>query len=795
MSKLDGSLTHAMAVWHADLDYARSGEYPYLDPDVVRNRKVPVVVTYSGNPAVLQAAGLDTGFNQGDVISGQVALADVERLEAVPAVVSIALVPTPRVLLDSSVKEMRVPWKVPPTTPWPGKGAGVIVAVIDTGIDIFHDSFRKADGTTRILELWDQAATVGGSLPPAAFQQIGKVYSAAQINAGITAGPPFASVDTNGHGTHVAGTAAGNGVQDDRCSKPGRYVGVAPEADLVIVKAIALPTGSTPNVLDAMQWCAQARARHPGNKPVAINCSFGTDSGPHDGTSAMDVWVDGILKPTGAAIPAGLAFVIAAGNSGELEIHESGIVPANGSVTVSFTMPETSLKADQIDIWYTGTAALTVTLTAPPNPALPGTNTIGPVAPGTFTTFPLGLMQISVNSFSTPSTANNKKNLSLTIAAPPPPPPPAKPPAPIAMRSGVWQLKLTETAGVAAGWDAWFNIEHGDGFPTFHLPTDPNGPPPARRRENTVGSPGTSRSAITVANYDDGSGELAPSSSRWIPVTPVGTPAGEVKPTIAAPGEGIAAPRSRDDPDSQSSCCDQKVINKSGTSMASPHVAGLVALMMQKNRALTFEQIRARLQRSARVDGIPAAEVPPVFDPGLNIRANHLWGSGKVNAAAALAEVPAAPGGVGGGSGFILNEAEWGYTPHTIFSRLGEWRTRVGPRPGLMLVAALISEHVDEVLRLIQTNRVVMVAWHRNGGPRLVRHLLYVQPGDLTLMPEVVDGCDVPQLMRNFLPMLQRFGSERLRDDLSRYTSFACLWPGAALQRLDDAALSLAGAS
>ena len=67
------------------------------------------------------------------------------------------------------------------------------------------------------------------------------MYTAPQINAALTAGPPFASKDTNGHGTHVAGIAAGSGRQDDRCSFPGRYVGVAPDADLLVVKAIGVP--------------------------------------------------------------------------------------------------------------------------------------------------------------------------------------------------------------------------------------------------------------------------------------------------------------------------------------------------------------------------------------------------------------------------------------------------------------------------------------------------------------------------------------------------------------------------
>ena len=79
--------------------------------------------------------------------------------------------------------------------------------------------------------------------------------------------------------------------------------------------------------------------------------------------------------------------------------------------------------------------------------------------------------------------------------------------------------------------------------------------------------------------------------------------------------------------------------------MAAPHVAGVVALMFAKNPTLTFEQVRAHLQHSTRIDGIPTAEVPPIFDALIQIRAGHIWGSGKVHAAIALAEMPAATSG------------------------------------------------------------------------------------------------------------------------------------------------------
>ena len=797
MAKFDAKLQQALALWQADLGYARSGAHPELKVKDVEARRVSVTVTHTDDLGPLRAAGLDAGFNQAGVVSGVIFLRDVERLAAVPTVVSIDLEPVFRMMLDGTVAEMRVPWKITPATPAPGKGAGVIVAVIDTGIDIFHDSFRKADGTTRILELWDQSATAGGAAPPATYPAtLGRVYNTAAINAGITAGPPFVSIDTNGHGTHVMGIAAGNGRQDDRCSFPGRYVGVAPEADLLVVKAIALPTPSVANIAEAMRWCAEAGTRLQGTppvvRPVVINCSFGRDSGPHDGASAQDNFIDRLLRPPGGAPPPpGLAIVVSAGNAGEIEIHETGVVNSGSSVSVPFQIPDGSTSADHLEIWYTGASTLSVEIVAPPNPAVAGSNTTGPVSASTPAGSPktIGLMTVPF-IFGGPFAANgNRKFIDININVPPK----------TAVRPGLWHMILTASGGTAAVWDAWFDSKHSDSFPSFKVEGDPTHTP--RRRQNTIGEPGTSRNAITVASYDDGNGSLADSSSRGSDVTPAGLPAGEFKPTIAAPGVGVRSAHSRDaHAYDQSSCCDQKVMDLDGTSMAAPHVTGLVALIFQKNKNLTFEQARSHIQHAARIDGIPAAEVPPIYDAGLGIRANQFWGSGKANAAQTLADIPAAilaggGGGAGGGGTIVFDEGEWGYTPHNYASRLGEWQNRFGARPGLMLFASLVSEHVDEILRLVNNNSRVGAVWRRNGGPLLVRRLLYGPPPQDALLPVTIEGCDVSTLLHRFLTILTRFGGARLQADIVRFRKFAETWPGADLQRLDEEALRLATVS
>mgnify|MGYP003345809408 CR=1 FL=1 len=185
-------------------------------------------------------------------------------------------------------------------------GAGTIVAIVDTGIDFSHSDFLNADGTTRIVALWDQTdlsgtgtAAIAGDRGVSAFTY-GTECSRQQIdnqNAGRSNG--CAQKDTNGHGTHVASIAA------------GKY-GVAPKADILVVNSIGT-TGGDP--IKAFQWVVAMAARE--GKPVSVNNSWGGHSGPHDGSDAASLAIDGY-----AALP-GVVMMVAAGNEGQMKLHAS----------------------------------------------------------------------------------------------------------------------------------------------------------------------------------------------------------------------------------------------------------------------------------------------------------------------------------------------------------------------------------------------------------------------------------------------------------------------------------------
>ena len=163
-------------------------------------------------------------------------------------------------------------------------GAGVLVAVIDSGIDYRHPDFCNADGTTRIVALWDQTAVPREKeAPPKGYSQ-GVEYTREQINQALQASDALVAAqivpqaDTSGHGTHVAGIAAGNGRASGGVNR-----GVAYESELIIVK-LGVPGGGsfprTTELMTAVDYCIR-KAREL-LMPLAVNLSFGNNYGSHE---------------------------------------------------------------------------------------------------------------------------------------------------------------------------------------------------------------------------------------------------------------------------------------------------------------------------------------------------------------------------------------------------------------------------------------------------------------------------------------------------------------------------------
>jgi minor extracellular serine protease Vpr len=483
------------------------------------------------------------------------------------------------------------------------KGTDVVVGIVDSGIDFTHGDFIK-DGTnnSRILYLWDQNLSAGvGESPPSGYDY-GVEYTQAQINNEIDGSPAgfVRSQDASGHGTHVAGIAAGDGSDSDGTPPPGTYMGMAPDADIIAVAT----TFYTTDVVDGVGYIFQ-RASALG-KPAVVNLSLGSHIGPHDGTSSFETTLNNLLG-TGKTI------VSSAGNERDDNIHAEAHIANGGTVTVTFSVPTAaSVLLAEIDLWYDGGDSYNVDVTAPnlssTSVCTPG-NTLHQVIGGQ------GTVDIDNTVLSDPN--NGDGNIVIELLSP---------------TNGTWQFGLTRVAAAGGGdFDAWLTsilLSGSSPYFTSHATA-----------EELVAMPATHPNIIAVAahmtktswttsggstpSYPGGPynlGELtwfsSPGPSRDTSAHP-----GYQKPDICAPGMGIASAMSKDVAYDPNAIVDDSrhVINQ-GTSMSAPHVAGAIALLYHRDRHLSLQQIKSFLYGSAYVDGYTGA-VP-----------NYDYGYGKLNA-------------------------------------------------------------------------------------------------------------------------------------------------------------------
>jgi len=182
-------------------------------------------------------------------------------------------------------------------------GKGVVMGIIDTGNDIVHPDFKDTLGNTRIYRIWDQVT--------------GQFWDSTSINNNTCTHNDYDGVD---HGTHVAGIAAGNGLALNM------YAGVAPEATIVAVASDFNAPNWLSTVVDATDYIFKVADSL--NMPCVINASIGQYFGSHDGTDPASKLIDSIVnyKP-------GRAFVAAAGNAGFFNWHVNQVVDADTSFT------------------------------------------------------------------------------------------------------------------------------------------------------------------------------------------------------------------------------------------------------------------------------------------------------------------------------------------------------------------------------------------------------------------------------------------------------------------------------
>ena len=238
---------------------------------------------------------------------------------------------------------------------FPLLGKGVLIGIVDSGIDYENPDFRNADGTTRILALWDQ--TLQNGKPPQGYH-IGTEFTSEQINEALRMEVReeryriVPSRDTSGHGTAVAGIAAGNG----RGSKNGKYRGAAPEAGLLIVKMGGAGETGFPRTTQLMRGVDYiVRKAEELKKPVVINISFGNTYGSHDGTSLLERYLNTVSERWKNVICVG------SGNEGTTAGHAAGEYRKGMMTEVQLAVQQRE-KSFSLQIWksYVDEVAITI---------------------------------------------------------------------------------------------------------------------------------------------------------------------------------------------------------------------------------------------------------------------------------------------------------------------------------------------------------------------------------------------------------------------------------------------------
>ncbi|HKB06722.1 MAG TPA: S8 family serine peptidase [Candidatus Polarisedimenticolia bacterium] len=502
-----------------------------------------------------------------------------------------------------------------------GRGAGVIVGVVDTGIQWTDRDFRKTDGTTRLLGIWDQTLTDPAHPPPAGFS-FGAYYSKSDIDAAIASGGTLLTGDGHGHGTHVAGSAAGNGLETGNGVPAGTFAGVAADADLLVVRVFdnAGIFCDACDLTSAVQFIAQTAAA--AGKPWVGNMSLGSDLGSHDGTDPDELTIDAAVGPA----TRGAAMAIAAGNSGARDGHWNAALPAVAASTsntfnLTYT-PKTGSDNDHVwlDLWYEGPDAVTVEIVTP-TPAV----TVGAargVDSGVVCTSH-GAVQVDASNAPDPVNADNEVFVQIwdsSLCAPVVPP-----------DNGIWTIRVTTNTRLssAPSFDLWNEADAGN-TSLVHLATFTTA--------KSAGVPGTARHDITAGSYAD--------KDRWINVQGTQTIAGlstaggvgslsgfsglgptrdgRIKPDIAAPGEFVGSSLAGNIQATRGTLFterDGQHGDISGTSMASPHVAGTAAVLLGINPSLSGPEIKAAILLSARADAFTNAPGP---------LPNNAYGYGKL---------------------------------------------------------------------------------------------------------------------------------------------------------------------
>lgn len=416
-------------------------------------------------------------------------------------------------------------------------GNGILMGFIDTGIDYMNPVFVNADNTSRIISIWDQTNQDG--IAPTGILY-GSEYKNSQINEALASDNPYSIVptrDENGHGTFLAGLAAGN---DD---PENQFTGAAPLSQIAVVKL----KGAKQYLRD--YYCIQENVlaysetdvmmgvrfildiAYQLKQPVVIYIGLGSNAGNHNGVISISRYLNMLSATLGTAL------VTAAGNEGNQGHHySSDIIDAETNEEVELRVAENE-NGVYMELWTSAPNLFSVGLVSPLG------ESTGKIPlwyrDGRAITFPLENSKIYIH-YTLVETYTGDEVVVIQLVTPTP---------------GIWKLQVFNDGPNSASYNIWMGMEQFLKEETYFLNPDP---------EITICEPGNALSVLTMTAYDHTTDSIYANASRGYTIT------NTIKPELTAPGVNVYGPMPNG-----------RFGTKSGTSVAGAIAAGASALMLE----------------------------------------------------------------------------------------------------------------------------------------------------------------------------------------------------------------------
>jgi len=563
------------------------GEYQITFAPSTRDVRIGVLARVRGSVEVSSFLGHPVRGQAGSILSLSIPLSELLQFAASDEVVYVEAAWRTRSTLDASIPAIgATSVHAPPSSLL---GENVIVGIVDTGVDYTHLDFRlDSDGdgieeSTRILAILDQTDGL-----------YGMEYSRSEIETDLALGHgshagEVRQSDDDGHGTHIASIAAGDG-----SSSYYGLVGVAPEAWIIVVKTSFF----TSDILAGVEYVFD-QADMLG-LPAVVNLSLGGHDGPHDGTSLFEQGLDEMASGPGRLI------VVSAGNEGDQLLHAAATLQGDAH---EFDLEVANWEAEAI-LWYPGSSQFTITVVPPTDaPIVVPTGTSSG-----YVTTSNGIAYIdNASAGAHPGNGDHEAYVRLSSVS----------------SGDRWRIVVRDDGG-GGRFDAWLlsnagSFVGGDSSSTIDEPGNAHG-------VLTVGSFNSKASWPSLAGpQDESAAYVVGTMSSFSSQGP--TRDGRTKPEICAPGALIAAALSADAYQfSYLTHPDGVHAMELGTSMAAPHVSGAIALLLSLDSTLTTSEVRSILTGTATRDA-NTGSVP-----------NPSWGWGKLDVASAVLSMgPAGP--------------------------------------------------------------------------------------------------------------------------------------------------------